>query len=141
MSRALIVINSQRDRERAISWVKQAGWGTRLEFKATKRSLPQNDLMWSLLTDVAQQVPWHGVKLRPDDFKILFLDALKREPRMIPNIYGDGFCQLGRSSSDLSKEEMTDLIELIIAWGTQKGVEFKLLPGVTIKALERAEAE
>ncbi len=132
MSRALLILNSQRDRDKAIGWVKSAPWGTRVEFKKTKRSIPQNDFMWSLLGDVAQQVPWHGIKLTPADFKILFLDALKRELRMIPNLNGDGFCQLGRSSSDLSKEEMTALIELIIAWGTQKNVAFKLLPQATI---------
>jgi hypothetical protein len=128
VSRALIVLKGNRERDKAIGWIKSAPYGTRVEFKHSKRTLPQNDFMWSLLTDVAEQVPWHGVRLRPDDYKILFLDALKRELRMVPNLNGDGFCQLGRSSSDLSKTEMADMIELIIAWGTEKGVTFKLLP-------------
>src|SRR6185312_2225970 len=98
--------------------------GTRVEFKAVKRSLPQNDRMWAMLTDVAQQVPWHGVKLRPDDWKLIFLDALNHEERTVPNLEGSGFVALGRSSSDLSKEEMTNLIDLILAWGTQHGVKF-----------------
>jgi hypothetical protein len=50
-----------------------------VEFKAPKRSLPQNDRMWAMLTDVATQLPWHGIKLSPDDWKLIFLDALKRE--------------------------------------------------------------
>jgi hypothetical protein len=128
MSRALIVLNGTSDRHKAMGWIKSAPAGTRVEFKHTKRSIPQNSMLWSLLSDVAEQVPWHGMKLRPDDFKLLFLDALKRELRVVPNLDGNGFCHLGRSSSDLSKGEMTDLIELIIAWGTQKGVKFKLLP-------------
>jgi hypothetical protein len=128
MSRALVVLQSPRDRDKACAWVKQAPYGTRIEFKATRRTIPQNSMLWSLLTDIANQVPWHGVRLRPDDFKLLFLDALKQEIRMVPNLNGDGFCNLGRSSSDLTKDEMTQLIELIIAWGTQKGVVFKLLP-------------
>jgi hypothetical protein len=128
MSRALVIVQSDRDRQKACAWVNQAPWGTRIEFKATKRTLPQNDFMWSLLTDIATQVPWYGAKLSPDDYKLIFLDALKKELRIVPNLNGDGFCNLGRSSSDLSKGEMTELIELIIAWGTQKGVKFKLLP-------------
>lgn len=128
MSRALVVIQSQRDRDKAINWIHQAPFGTRVEFKATRRTIPQNSLLWSLLTDLANQVSWHGVRLRPDDWKIIMLDALKREIRMVPNINGDGFVHLGRSSSDLTKDEMTQLIELIIAWGTEKGVTFKLLP-------------
>jgi len=128
MSRALVVIQSQRDRDKAISWINQAPFGTRVEFKATRRTIPQNSLLWSLLTDLANQVPWHGVRLKPDDWKLIMLDGLKREIRMVPNLNGDGFVNLGRSSSDLTKDEMTQLIELIIAWGTQKGVQFKLLP-------------
>jgi hypothetical protein len=77
-----------------------------------------------MLTDVASQVKWHGVTLSPDDWKLIFLSALKRELRMVPNLEGDGFVQLGRSSSDLSKSEMGDLMELIAAWGAERGVKF-----------------
>lgn len=77
-----------------------------------------------MLTDVATQLPWHGIKLSPDDWKLLFLDSLKRELRMVPNLDGNGFVNLGRSSSDLSKEEMTNLIDLISAFGANHGVVF-----------------
>jgi len=125
MSRALISIASEADRAKAARWVTQAPAGTRVEFKAPKRSLPQNDLMWAALTDVATQLKWHGIKLSPDDWKIIFLDALKREVRMVPNIDGNGFVNLGRSSSDLSKAEMTDLISIIHAFGANHGVTFQ----------------
>jgi hypothetical protein len=125
MGRALLVINSTTDRRKAASWVEKAPWGTRVEFKASKRTLPQNDRMWAMLTDIADQVTHHGVKMPADDWKLVFLDALKRELRMVPNLDGNGFVNLGRSSSDLSKQEMTDLIELMFAWGAQHGVVFK----------------
>jgi hypothetical protein len=98
--------------------------GTRVEFKETKRSIPQNDRLWAMLTDIAAQVKWHGLRLAADDWKLLFLDALKREVRMVPNLDGNGFVSLGRSSSDLSKAEMTDLIDLIHAFGANHGVVF-----------------
>ncbi len=125
MGRALITIRSNADRMRAVSWTQKAPYGTRVEFKATKRSIPQNDRMWAMLTDVARQLEWHGIKLTPDDWKLVFLDALKREVRMVPNIDGNGFVNLGRSSSDLSKQEMTDLIELIFEFGARHGVQFQ----------------
>ena len=124
MSRATIIINSTAARHRAASWVEKASPGTRIEFKAPKRSLPQNDRMWAMLTDVAQQVRWHGIRLSPDDWKLMFLDALKREVRLVPNIDGNGFVNLGRSSSDLSKGEFSDLLELIFAFGAKHGVRF-----------------
>jgi hypothetical protein len=80
--------------------------------------------MWAALSDIAMQLPWHGQKLRPEDWKLVFLDALKHEFRMVPNLDNTGFVNLGRSSSDLSKSEMSDLIELIAAFGAQHGVKF-----------------
>lgn len=124
MSRALLVLDSELQRQKAIRWIEMAPFGARVEFKAPKRTLPQNDRMWAMLTDVAQQVQWHGLSLKPDDWKLIFLDALKREIRMVPNIDGNGFVNLGRSSSDLSKDEMTDLIELIFAFGANHSVKF-----------------
>lgn len=124
MSRALLVLNTNADRQKATAWVQQAPWGTRIEFKASKRSLPQNSRMWAMLTEIASQVTHHGMKLSPDDFKLLFLDALKRELRAVPALDGTGFVNLGRSSSDLSKDEMTQLIELMFVFGAEHGVRF-----------------
>lgn len=124
MSRATLILDNATQRQKAASWITQAPYGTRLEFKAPKRSTDQNSKMWVLLTEIAQQVPYHGLKLTPDDWKLIFLDALKREVRMVPNLDGNGFVSLGRSSSDLSKAEMTDLIELIFEWGARNSVVF-----------------
>lgn len=125
MSRALVTIRGSADRARIAAWAAKAPAGTRVEFKRSKRTLPQNDLMWSRLTDVARQLDWHGQKLSPDDWKLVFLDSLKRETRIVPNIDGDGFVSLGRSSSDLSKDEMSELIDLIAAFGANHGVAFQ----------------
>jgi len=124
MSRALVTIRNEADRNLVSAWASKAPEGTRVEFKQTKRSIPQNDRMWAMLTDVARQLQWHGQSLTPDDWKLVFLDGLKREKRLVPAIDGDGFVNLGRSSSDLSKEEMTELMELIAAFGAKHGVEF-----------------
>lgn len=124
MSRYTFALNNAADRARAMQVITAAPDGTRVEVKAPKRSLPQNDRMWAMLTEIAQQLPWHGVKLRPDDWKLVFLDGLKRELRMVPNLDGTGFVNIGRSSSDLSKSEMTDMIELMFSFGAQHSVTF-----------------
>jgi len=124
MSRALVVLWNAADREKVSRWAAKAPPGTRVEFRATKRSLPQSARMWALLSEIAAQVPWHGVKLSADDYKLIFLDALKKELRIVPNLDGDGFVNLGRSSSDLSKEEFSDLLALIEAWGAKHNVQF-----------------
>ena len=125
MTRAVVIIHTDADRAKAASWVRQAPRGTRIEFKRSKRSIPQNDRMWAMLTDVAQQLDWHGMKLTADDWKLMFLDGLRRELRVVPNLDGTGFVNLGQSSSDLSKEEMSDLMELISEFGARHGVVFR----------------
>jgi len=124
MSRALIVLWNAADRAKVKRWASKAPPGTRVEFRATKRSLDQNSLLWARLTEIAAQLPWHGMKLSADDWKLIFLDALQKELRIVPNLDGDGFVNLGRSSSDLSKEEFSDLLALIEAWGAKHNVQF-----------------
>src|SRR6478735_5315088 len=124
MSRALLVLSSAEIRAKALRWVQKAPDNTRVTFQAPKRSLPQNDRMWAMLTEVAEQVPYHGVKLTPDDLKLVFLDGLKREVRLVPNLDRTGFVNLGRSSSDLSVSEMADMITLIQQFGDANGVIF-----------------
>lgn len=124
MGRATLILNAPAAKAKAMHWIARAPHGTRVEFKASKRSIPQNDRMWAMLTDLAEQLAWHGRRMTADDWKLVMLDGLKRELRIVPNIDGTGFVNLGRSSSDLSKQEMTDLMELIAAFGAQHGVVF-----------------
>lgn len=124
MTRYAIALWSKESRDKAHRLIESAPLGARVEVKAQRRSLPQNDKLWAMLTDVATQLPWHGVTLRPEDWKFIFLDALDRETRIVPNIDGTGFVNLGRSSSDLTKAEMADLLELIAAFGARHGVKF-----------------
>jgi hypothetical protein len=130
MSRAQITLSGKFDRDRAIKWIGQAPAGTRVIFKDSKRSLPQNEKMWAALTEIAAQVEWHGQKLTPDDWKLIFLDALKRELRLAPNIDGTGFVNLGRSSSNLSKADFSDLLELINAFAANHDVHFRGEPPI-----------
>jgi hypothetical protein len=44
--------------------------------------------------------------------------------RIVPNLDGSGFVNLGTRSSDLSVEEMSDLIELIHAFAAKRGIQF-----------------
>lgn len=122
MSRALVVIRTDADRIRIAKWASGVPLGSRVEFKAPRRSLPQNDRLWAMLTDVARQVDWYGQKLTPEDWKDVFTAAL-RKARVVPGIDG-GFVPLGMRTSDMSKGEMANLIELIAAFGAERGVKF-----------------
>lgn len=124
MGRALLVLNGPFDRRRAVDWISRAPVGTRVEFKASKRSLPQNDRMWAMLTDVAAHMKKQGRDYTTEEWKLLFMHAWGREVRFLPGLDQKSVVPVGQSSSDLSKEEMTDLIEFIFAWGAENGVTF-----------------
>ena len=123
MGRALIILQSSAERARATQWIAKAPPGTRVEFKATKRSLDQNAKMWACLTDIAGQVVWYGQKLSADDWKDVFSASL-RKARVVPGIDPGTYVPLGMRTSDMSKDEMSALIELILAFGAEHSVVF-----------------
>ena len=80
-------------------------------------------MMWANLEDIAQQVVWYGVKLTKDEWKDVLTAALKRQ-KVVPGIEG-GFVVIGARTSKMTVPEMTELIELSTAFGTQHGVKFR----------------
>ena len=124
MARALLTINTGPDRQKAHNWLAKAPWGTRVEFKAAKRTNDQNALMWAMLTDVATQKEHAGQRYTPDQWKVIFMAACGREVQFIPSLDLKTFIPWGQSSSDLSKQEMGDLIDFMSAWGAENGVMF-----------------
>lgn len=125
MPLATICLTGTASRARACAWVNRAACGVTMDLREPKRTTAQNDLMWAMLTDIARQHKHHGMKLRAEDWKLLFMDALGQELRAVPNLEGSGFVNLGRSSSRLGVKEMSDLITLMEAFAAQHGIELK----------------
>jgi hypothetical protein len=122
MGRALLILDGPTPRRKAHDWIDKAPTGTRVEFKASKRTLPQNDRLHAMLTVLSENLLWHGQKLDVDDWKLVFLDGLNREVRVVPSLDGRGFVNLGRHTSKLTKDEMGDLMDLIEAFAAQHGI-------------------
>ena len=99
-----------------------AGHRMVVEVKKETRSLEQNARMWAMLTDVSKQVVWYGRKLTPEDWKHVFTASLTKQ-EVVPGIDG-GFVVLGKSTSQMTKAEMSELQELMQAFGAQQGVKF-----------------
>lgn len=95
-----------------------------VEVKPLTRTLEQNAKLWAMLTDVSEQVNWHGQRLTPEDWKHVFSAALNQQ-RVVPNIDSTGFVVLGQSTSKMTVRQMADMIELINAFGAEHGVRFK----------------
>lgn len=100
----------------------QSGHRLELTIKREKRSLDQNALLWSCLTDLSKQVEWYGQKLTKEEFKDLLTAGLKKQ-KAIPGIDG-GFVMVGSSTSSMTKDEMSDLITLAHAFGDERSVKW-----------------
>jgi hypothetical protein len=109
-------------RANAVESVRTAPDGYIVEIKPKTRSLDQNRKLWAALNDLARQVTWHGLKLTAENWKDMTTAAVKRQ-QVVPGIDG-GFVVLGASTSKMSKAEMSELLEFIIAFGTQQNVVF-----------------
>ena len=88
--------------------------------KKNRRSIGQNAMMWALLGDISNQVEWHGQRLSKKDWKWIFTAAIRKQ-RMVPGIEG-GMVYLGEPTSGMSKQEMADMLDLIMSFGSDHDV-------------------
>jgi hypothetical protein len=111
---------------RALSLWSPDGGPWVMELREGKRTDEQNAALWSLLGQIAKQRPTHnGVKMTPDLWKAVFMDAWGAEVVFLPKLDGDGMFPAGHRSSHLTIPEFSELIETILAWTAREGVEIK----------------
>lgn len=124
MDRRLFILANDVVRQRVIDAVRKAPEGYRVTIQEPKRTTEQSDRMWAMLTEVSEQATLGGAEYAPEDWKCIFMAQLGHESKFLPRLEGAGYTPVGFRSSQLSKREMSDLMELIAAWGAQHGVEF-----------------
>ena len=104
----------------AFAMTAPADW--HVTFRPPTRSLDQNARMWAMLTEVSKQVDWYGRKLSPEAWKCVFSASLKKQD-VVPGLHGD-FVVIGQPTSAMTIREMGDLMELMAAFGAERGVRF-----------------
>jgi hypothetical protein len=118
-------LNNPTARAAAVAQIMSAPDGWVVSLREPTRTLDQNALLWPLLTDLARQVDWpvNGKvqKLKPEEWKDIMTASLKQEQRVASGVDG-GFVILGRRTSTMGKREFSDLIEVIRAFGSERGV-------------------
>ncbi|SDH10391.1 NinB protein [Paraburkholderia phenazinium] len=122
MDKQAFVLSHAVARSKAIEAIKCAPDGFCVEVKPATRSILQNARLWAMLTDISRQVEWHGLKLAPEDWKHIFSAGLKKQ-RAVPGLDG-GFVVLGQSTSKMTKAEMSELQELMSAFGSERDVKW-----------------
>jgi len=120
MTKRLIILAGDFQRQRAHHAIDEAPAGYAVEIKPATRSLDQNAKLWPMLQDISRQVDWYGQKLTKDEWKDVFSAALKKQ-KAVPGIDG-GFVVCGQRTSTMTKSDFSDLIEVIYAFGADKRV-------------------
>lgn len=122
MTRAVVIIRCKADRQKVATWANNVEAGTTVEFKKKRRSVDQNALLWSCLGEISRQVDWYGQKLSSDDWKDVFTASLRRA-RVVPGLEAGTYVPLGMRTSEMTKQEFSDLLELIYAFAAERGVQ------------------
>lgn len=111
-------------REHIVQAVREAPLGHVVEIRPETRSDAQNRLLWPLLTDVSNQVIWYERQLAPGEWKNGFVMGLQGA-EFVPGLNPGSVWPLGLSTSVMSKERFSNLIELIYAFGAERSVRFR----------------
>ncbi len=90
------------------------------------RSLEQNKKLHAAIRDVSQQVKWGGDYMSEEAWKVVFMGAAYGQtpvenpfdPHAPPVVVNN------RRSSGLVKPEMADVITMIEAFGSERGVQW-----------------
>lgn len=95
--------------------------------KPVTRSSSQNAKLHAMLTEIAGQKEWAGMRRDVDTWKRLMVAAWCRargeNVELLPALDGHGVDIVFRRTSELSKGEMAELIEFVQAWAVEQGVQ------------------
>lgn len=117
-----IRLSDDWNRARAQRLIGQAPAGYVVTVNEPKRTCAQSDKMWAMLTDISHAKPL-GRCHTPDDWKALAMNACGWECQFVEGLDGRPFPK-GFRSSQLTKSQMSTLIEWLYAFGTENGVRW-----------------
>jgi hypothetical protein len=89
-----------------------------------QRSSEQNRKMWAMLAEVSTQATLRNQHWTSEQWKGIFMQELGYKVEVLPTLDGTSWFPCGHQSSKMSTAQMAELIELMYAEGTQRGVKF-----------------
>lgn len=126
MTKKVFQLVTDAVRRNACQAVNTAPDGYWCEIKPRTRSLDQSAKLHSIFAEVARQKEWQGRKLAPEQWKVLFISghaiATKQGADMVPGLESE-FVNLRESSAAMSIARMNSLLEYVLAWCAENGIE------------------
>ena len=97
-----------------------------VQIKEMTRNDEQNKKFHAMCGDVAAQALFAGRKLKPAQWKVLFISghsiATGAGAEIVPGLEGE-FCNIRESSAAMGVRRMASLIEYVTAWAMNNGVK------------------
>lgn len=118
-----ILLHGARQREVAKSLIDAAPAGAVVTIRPPKRTNDQNAKLWAMISDVSRAMP-EGRRHTPEVWKALFMAACGHSVQFENGLDGAQPFPVGFRSSRLTKQQMSELIEFIIEYGTRHGVQW-----------------
>lgn len=109
----------------------QAGKQLTLEIKQVNKSREQEEKYHAMIGEIAKQAQHLGAKWDAESWKRLLVDQFCRDNDIktgvvIPNLSGDGIVQLGFQTRKFTKEQASEFVEWLHAWGAEHGVTYEV---------------
>ena len=107
----------------------QAGKQLTLEIKQSNKSREQEEKYHAMIGEISKQAQHLGSKWDAESWKRLLVDQFCRENDIktgvvIPNLSGDGIVQLGFQTRKFTKEQASEFVEWLNAWGAEHGITY-----------------
>jgi len=101
-----------------------------LEIKDAAKSRDQEEKYHAMIGEIAKQAQHLGAKWDSESWKRLLVDQFCKDNGLktgavIPNLAGDGIVQLGMQTRNFTKEQASEFVEWLHAWGAEHGVTFE----------------
>jgi len=102
-----------------------------LEIKTASKSRVQEEKYHAMIGEIAKQTQHLGAKWDAESWKRLLVDQFCRDSDIktgvvIPNLSGDGIVQLGFQTRKFTKEQASEFVEWLHAWGAEHGVVYEV---------------
>mgnify|MGYP003404732701 FL=1 len=122
MSKPIFLIGESQ-KQYAIQLISEAPADHVVIIRQKTRSDIQNAKLHAMLTDLQRAetpISHHSI----EDLKLIFLQALRAESRVLPTLDGKGMFPIGQRTSTLTKAQFAGLIELIYAYAAPFNVKW-----------------
>ena len=101
-----------------------------LEIKDATKSRDQEEKYHAMIGEIAKQAQHLGAKWDAEDWKRMLVwqfckDQKLNEGKIVPSLDGTGIVQLGQQTRKFTKEQASEFVEWLHAWGAEHGVTFE----------------